>query len=147
MAADWHGTQRIPLQISGGIAIASIQTDLTDDVLNRFRDDLLQFIQAHGCRGLVLDFSGIDIVDATEFSELRRILDMASLLGARPMLSGLSPGIIAALIDADADIDGIAGVLHVDDALTELRGDTQRALNHAAPETPPVEGETDGNAG
>lgn len=121
MAEDWQGAPRIPMQISRNVVVASVQTDLTDAVLARFREDLLGFIQQHTASGLVVDFSGIDILDATEFAELRKILAMAQLLGARPMVAGLSPGIISSLMDAGADIDGVRGALRVDDALSRLR--------------------------
>ena len=137
MAGDWHGTPRIPMQISRDIVVASVQTDLTDEVLARFREDLLAFIQQHAAVGLVVDFSGVDIIDATEFAELRRLLDMAALLGARPMVAGLSPGIISSLIDAGADIDGVDGALRVDVALTVLRGQDAAGAEDAAPAATP----------
>ncbi len=142
MVADWHGTPRIPLQISGDVVIASVQTDLTEDVLARFSAELLEFVQRHAAAGVVIDFSGVDIVDATEFAELRKLLDMAALLGARPMVAGLSPGIISSLIDAGANIDGIAGALHVDDALTRLRGEVEALKSAPEPSGPEVSAES-----
>jgi rsbT antagonist protein RsbS len=109
------------LQLSSGIVVAAVQTDLTDDVIVRFQHDLLAFVHRHAASGVVVDLSGIDIVDASEFSQLRRLIDMASLLGARTILTGLGAGIIASLVDAGADIDGIEGALHVDDALSRLQ--------------------------
>ena len=142
MTADWHGTPRIPLQISRDVVIASVQTDLTEDVLARFSAELLGFIHRHAAAGVVVDFSGVDIVDATEFAELRKLLDMAALLGARPMVAGLSPGIISSLIDAGADIDGIAGALHVDDALSRLRGEADVLKSEQEPNGPQVSTES-----
>lgn len=131
MAGDWHGTPRVPLQLSRGIVIASIQSDLTTNVLERFRDELLPFIRRHGAPGVVVDFSGVDVVDATEFDALRRLLTMASLLGARPMVSGLSAGIIASLVDTGANIDDITGALHAEDAVAALRAGADAPLTAA----------------
>lgn len=134
MAGDWHATPRVALQISHNIVVASLQTDLTESVLARFREELLDYIRRHRAAGVVIDFSGVDLVDATEFNELRRLLTTASLLGARPMVSGLSAGIIASLVDTGADIDGIVGALHADEAVAALRGLTDGGPEPAAGE-------------
>jgi hypothetical protein len=45
---------------------------------------------------------------------------MAAVMGAKPMLVGLKPGIVSALVDMDVDVSRIRAALNVDDALVIL---------------------------
>ncbi len=127
----WEGTaedmaastvQRIPLQVARGCVMASIQIDLTPEVLQQFRKDLLERVQESRANGVILDVSGIDILDLDDFNGLRKTMEMAEIMGARPILSGLKPGVVSALIDLGADPEGLNAVLNLDDAFRLLEG-------------------------
>lgn len=121
MTVDYQDAPRVAMHAVRGIVVASVQTDLTEPVLARFQDELLSLIHRTGACGVVFDLSGIDLLDSIEFHGLRRILKMAELLGARAILSGLRPGIISSLVDANADTDGIEATLQMDDAIELIR--------------------------
>ena len=112
--------QRIPLQVVRGCVVASIQIDLTAEVLRQFRNDLLECVQKSSATGVILDVSGIDILDMDDFNGLRLTMEMAEVMGARPILSGLKPGVVSALIDLGADPEGVNAVLNLDDAFQLL---------------------------
>jgi anti-anti-sigma regulatory factor len=82
MSDDPGGIARIPLQISRDCVVASIQVDLSDIVLRRFRRELLELVQTSGARGVILDVSGIEVMDYEDFEALRRTMAMARLMGA-----------------------------------------------------------------
>ena len=112
--------QRIPLQVVRGCVVASIQIDINPEVLRQFRNDLLECVQKSRADGVILDVSGIDILDLDDFNGLRRTMEMAEVMGARPVLSGLKPGVVSALIDLGADPEGMYTVLNLDDAFQLL---------------------------
>jgi len=112
--------QTIPLQVVRGCVVASIQIDLTAEVLRQFRNDLLECVQKSSATGVILDVSGIDILDMDDFNGLRLTMEMAEVMGARPILSGLKPGVVSALIDLGADPEGVNAVLNLDDAFQLL---------------------------
>ncbi len=114
------GVQRIPLQFVHGCVVASIQIDLTPDVLRQFRTDLLARVQASEAKGVIFDVSGIEILDLEDFDALRQTMVMAEIMGARSILSGLKPGVVSALIDLGADPEGVNAVLNLDDAFRLL---------------------------
>jgi rsbT antagonist protein RsbS len=114
--------QRIPLQVARGCVVASIQIDLDPEELRQFRMDLLERLQESGANGVILDVSGIDILDLDDFNGLRSTMEMAEVLGARPILSGLNPGMVSALIDLGVDSEGVNAVLNLDDAFRLLDG-------------------------
>ena len=112
---------RIPLQVSQDCVVASIQVDLTEDVLRAFRDDLLEMLHATGAGGVILDLGGVDILDPEDFEALRRSLEMATLMGAHAILAGLRPGVVAALVELDARVEGVDAALNLDLAFALMR--------------------------
>jgi rsbT antagonist protein RsbS len=110
----------IAMQVSRGVVVASIQVDLDDDVLARFRQDLLGRIHETGSRGVILDVSGLETLDSEELAALRRIIAMTGLMGAESVLVGLRPGVVSALIEAGADVDGLPAAIDLDAAFALL---------------------------
>jgi rsbT antagonist protein RsbS len=94
--------------------------DLTEQVLAQFRQELLERIASTHVHGVVLDVSGVEVMDSTDFEMLRMTMSMASVMGAEPIIVGLKPGIVSALIDMDVDTRGVRAALNLDDALRML---------------------------
>ena len=111
----------IPIQVSRGSLIASVQVDLGEAVLRRFQQDLLAAIRTTGVTRVVLDLSSVTIVDAHDFEHLRRTLSMASLMGAHAILVGLQPGVVSALVELDVNVEDIDAALNLDLAFEEMR--------------------------
>jgi rsbT antagonist protein RsbS len=80
---------QVPLQMSNNCLVASIQIDLTADVLERFREDLLSELHARHARGVILDLSGIEVMDLSDFDDIRSTIAMAEIMGARTVICGL----------------------------------------------------------
>ena len=89
MSDERGGIAKIPLQISRNCVIASIQIDLSDAVLRQFRTELLELIQSSGADGVILDVSGIGVMDYEDFEALHKTMAMARLMGAPSVLAGL----------------------------------------------------------
>ncbi|MBW1687213.1 MAG: STAS domain-containing protein [Deltaproteobacteria bacterium] len=111
----------VAIQVSRDVGVASIQVDLDDDVLARFREDLLRRIHETGSRGVILDVSGLETLDSDEFAALRRIITMSTIMGAESVLVGLRPGVASALIEAGADVDGLRAAINLDAAFALLQ--------------------------
>ncbi len=101
--------------------VASIQVDLDDRVLATFREELLDLVRRSGARGVILDLSGVAVMDTDEFGALRDTMRMARLMGATSIVSGLQPGVVSALIDLGADTDGVLATATLDDAFARMR--------------------------
>lgn len=106
---------RVPLTVSRGCIVASIQRDLRGEVLQQFRDDLLERLQSSGANGVILDLSGLSIMDADDFDGIRRTLDMAALMGARAVVVGLRPGVVSALVALGVETGNFDTLLDLDD--------------------------------
>jgi rsbT antagonist protein RsbS len=110
----------VAMQVSRGVVVASIQVDLDDDVIARFRQDLLDCIHETGSRGVIFDVSGLETLDSEELAALRKIMVMTSLMGAESVLVGLRPGVVSALIEVGAEIDGLRAAINLDAAFALL---------------------------
>ena len=128
----------ISIQVSRDVVVASIQVDLNDAVLARFRDDLLRRIQESGCHGVILDASGLETLDSAELAALRRIITMTQIMGADTVLVGLRPGVVSALIEAGADVDGLRAAINLDAAYDMLQPEPAEEADE-----PAAEGEAD----
>jgi rsbT antagonist protein RsbS len=114
-------TPGVAMQVSRDVVVASIQVDLDDNVIARFRDDLLRQIHETGSRGVILDVSSLDTIDSEEFAALRGIIAMSTIMGAESVMAGLQPGVVSALIEAGADVDGLRAAVNLDAAFELLQ--------------------------
>ena len=112
---------RVPISMTHGCLVASIQVDLDEEILAVFRRDLLERIHASNAAGVILDVSGVALMDAEDFEALRGCIAMAKLMGARSILVGLQPGVVSALVDMDVNTDGIEATLELEEAFRLLQ--------------------------
>jgi rsbT antagonist protein RsbS len=125
------------MQVSREVVVASIQVDLDENVLARFQEDLLGRVHETGSRAVILDVSGLEILDSSEFAALRRIIAAVKIMGSDSVLVGLQPGVVSALIEVGADVDGIQTAIDLDAAFDLLEPEPEL---DAEPESVP-EGE------
>ena len=107
---------RIPLQVARGCVVASIQVDLDEEVLRNFPADLLARLNRSQVDGVIVDLSGVQIIDSQDFKALQRTISMAELLGARTVISGMQPGVVSSLVDLQVDLDDVVAAFNLDDA-------------------------------
>jgi rsbT antagonist protein RsbS len=113
----------VAIQVSRDIVVASIQVDLDENVVARFQEDLLRSIHETGSRAVILDVSGIETIDSKEFGALRSIIRIAKIMGAESVLSGMRPGVVSALMDADVDVNGLCAAINLDAAFDLIQAE------------------------
>lgn len=118
--SDSSGVSKIPLQVLRGCIVASIQIDLSGEVLRQFQKDLLALLQSTGATGVILEVSGVEILDLEDFNALRRTTQMAAIMGARTIMVGLQSGVVSSLVTLGADIEEIHGALSFEDAFLRM---------------------------
>jgi rsbT antagonist protein RsbS len=116
----YDDTPAVAMQVSRDVVVASIQIELNEDVLARFREDLLNRVHDSRSRGVILDVSGLETLDSDEFAELRKIISMCTILGTESILVGLQPGVVSSLIEAGAEVDGVRAAVNLDAAFNLL---------------------------
>lgn len=118
--SETSGAARVTLNRFRGCLVATLQVDLARGVLQRFQQDLLDQLASTRAKRVIFDCSGLEILDPEEFQGLQRVAAMARLLGARVVLAGLRPGVVAALITMGEDAKGMLTALTLDDAMLAL---------------------------
>jgi rsbT antagonist protein RsbS len=129
------------MQLSRNVVVASIQVDLDDDVLAVFENDLLGRVHESNSHAVILDVSGLETLDSQEFAGLRRIMSIVSIMGCESILVGLQPGVVSALIEMEADVEGLQTAIDLDAAFELL----DSRLELAADERNEIDGEEGGD--
>ena len=117
------------MQVARDVVVASIQVDLDEDVIVRFREDLLPQLHESGSHGVILDVSGVETLDTEEFAALRRIITMTRIMGAESVLVGLQPGVVSALVESGVETEGLTTAIDLDAGFGLLQQD---AVEHPA---------------
>ena len=97
--------------------IATLQPDVDEGYLSRLETDVSVALRQGDHRTLILDATPLELIDATDFNRLRRVIDTASLMGVKTIIVGLRPSVAAGLVESDADIDGLVTTLTMEIAL------------------------------
>ena len=111
---------QIPILRIGSTLLVSIQIELRDAVAESFQADVLTEIERRGTTGLVIDISGLDMVDTYVARILAETGRMAKLMGTNTVLVGMRPEVAATLVRMGYDMAGVRTALDLDDGLALL---------------------------
>ena len=114
------GYQRIPIIKLWSLLLVPLQGELTDNLANQLTSEVLTRIHEDGCSGLVIDITGLWLVDSHLCAVLSELSQAASLMGARTLLSGMKPDIALTLETMGVELKGVRTTLNLEDALTDL---------------------------
>jgi rsbT antagonist protein RsbS len=112
---------RIPILQIENFLVASIQTELHDQTAIRFKDDLLERIYDTKARGLVLDLTAIDVVDSFIARIIGDLAEMAGLMGATVVVTGLQPAVAITLVELGVELRGVVTALDLQKGISTLR--------------------------
>jgi rsbT antagonist protein RsbS len=110
----------IPVLRVGEILLVTVQTDLHDAVAEAFQEDLLAEIERTGAAGLLVDVTGLDIVDSYVARVLADTAKMAKLMGTDTVIVGIRPEVAATLVRMGYTMSGVRTALNVDEGLAML---------------------------
>jgi rsbT antagonist protein RsbS len=114
-------TGQIPILRIGPTLLATVHIELRDAVAEAFQADVLTAIEKSGSTGLLIDISGLDMVDSYVARIVAETGRMAKLMGTNTVLVGMRPEVSATLIRMGYAMEGVRTALNVDDGL-ELLG-------------------------
>ncbi|MEU1013997.1 STAS domain-containing protein [Streptomyces sp. NPDC088810] len=114
---------QVPVLALGDVLLVSLQGELHDGMAEQLQHDITSRIATSRVTGVVLDISGVDIVDSFLGRVLAEIASTASLLAARTVLAGMRPAVAITLVELGLTLPGLVTALDVDRAMELL---TQR---------------------
>jgi rsbT antagonist protein RsbS len=118
---------RVPIIKVWNLLLIPLQGEMTDELANELTNEVLDRIHQLGCLGLVIDITGLWIVDSHLCAVLSQLSSAAALMGARTLISGMKPDIALALETMGVQLKGVRTTLDLEDALELLgvRGPTR----------------------
>lgn len=142
------GYQRIPIIGFWDLLLVPLQGDMTDDMASRLVTEVLDRIHKSGSLGLMIDITGLWLVDSHLCSVLSQLASAASLMGARTIISGMKPEIAMALETMGISLSNVTTTLDLETALVLLgvqRPDVRDEHGGLGPESGDEPGARDGD--
>ncbi|MEU8034847.1 STAS domain-containing protein [Streptomyces sp. NPDC049099] len=111
---------QVPVLALGDVLLVSLQGELHDGMAEQLQQDITSRIATSRVSGVVLDISGVDVVDSFLGRVLAEIASTARLLAARTVLAGMRPAVAITLVELGLALPGLVTALDVDRALELL---------------------------
>jgi rsbT antagonist protein RsbS len=115
-----EGGDRIPVLKIGSLLLVSIQVDMHDRMAMQLQDDLTSLIVRHGAHGVLIDISGLEVVDSFIGRMLSDIAAMARVLDADTVVAGMRPAVAMTLVELGLSLPGVRTALTVERGMEKL---------------------------
>ena len=125
---------KMAMHITYGCLVVPVEVELYDDTVLHIREEILAKVWETRVNGVIIDLSGVSVIDSFSGGVIRDTAKAVSLLGATTVISGLQPETAAALVDLNLYFEGIVKVSTLEEGL--------RLLQPAAADRPELNNET-----
>ncbi len=129
--------ERIPILKMGRFLLVSIQVDMDDRTAMNLQDDLTTQIVKQRARGVLIDISGLDVVDSFIGRMLANTAAMARVLDAETVVVGMQPSVAITFVELGLSLTGVRSALNVERGmilLQEIAGRDVTGLSDAGDE-------------
>ncbi|MFD5266543.1 STAS domain-containing protein [Streptomyces sp. NPDC058335] len=115
------GGAPVPVLRLGDVLLVTLQGDLHDGTAEQLRQDIVEAIAGSRMTGVIIDISGVEIVDSFLGRVLAEIAANARLLAAQTVVAGMRPAVALTLVELGLTLPGLRTALSTEAAL-ELLG-------------------------
>ncbi len=112
--------ERIPILRIGDTLLVTIQVDMHDRLVMALQEDLTERIARTGARGVLMDISGLEMVDSFIGRMIGQIAAMSAVLDADTVVVGMSPAVAITLVELGMSLPGVRTCLDVEKGLRLL---------------------------
>ena len=110
----------VPFLRLGDILLVTLQGDLYDSAAQQLQQDLSETIAHSRVTGVVIDISGVEMVDSFLGRVLAEIAAQTELLAARTVVAGMRPAVAITLVELGLTLPGLRTALTTEVALELL---------------------------
>lgn len=110
----------VPVLRLGDVLLVTLQGDLHDSMAFQLQQDLSETIARSRVTGVVIDISGVEIVDSFLGRVLAEIAAQTELLAARTVVAGMRPAVAITLVELGLTLPGLRTALTTEAALELL---------------------------
>ncbi len=111
---------RIPILKLGRALLVTVQVDMHDQLATALEEDLSAKIVSARARGVVIDISGLDIVDSFMGRMLDNIAGVSRMLDADTVVVGMRPAVAITLVELGLELTGVKTALNVERGMALL---------------------------
>ncbi|AQS71208.1 STAS domain-containing protein [Streptomyces pactum] len=117
-------TGHVPVLRLGEVLLVTLQGDLHDSTAQQLQQDLAETISRTGTTGVItgviIDISGVEIVDSFLGRVLAEIAGQTELLAARSVVVGMRPAVAITLVELGLTLPGVHTALSTEVAMDLL---------------------------
>lgn len=111
---------RLPIIKLWDHILVPLQGDITDAVADRLRQNVLESISESGAEGLVIDITGVWMIDSHLCAVISNLAASARLMGTRSIICGMSAEVALTLQTMGVNMGGVKTALTVEEAFAML---------------------------
>ncbi|MFG3169072.1 STAS domain-containing protein [Streptomyces sp. NPDC048200] len=119
----------VPVLKLGDVLLVTLQGDLHDEAAERLQRDIGEAIAASSVTGVVIDISGVEIVDSFLGRVFAEVAAHARLLAAQTVVAGMRPAVAITLVELGLTLPGLRTALDAEEAM-RLLTTAPTALHH-----------------
>lgn len=118
----------VPILKQGECLIATVQSTLSDADWRNLQQELLERVGRFRSRSVVVDVTGLDVMDSFAARTLRAIVDSAHLRGVETVLVGIQPEVAFAMVQLGltSRFEGVLTALDLEEGLELLARSKRR---------------------
>lgn len=105
----------------GPLLIVSVPATADDRELRRLLDDLSDQVTKYRSHGVLIDVSGLDVLDSYATKMLQTIAAVIRLRGAHTVIVGIQPDVALAMVQLGLTLTGIDTAVDLEDGIRCLR--------------------------
>ncbi|MEU8983016.1 STAS domain-containing protein [Streptomyces sp. NPDC048309] len=120
----------VPVLKLGHVLLVTLQGDLHDHAAEQLQQDIGEAIAASSVTGVVIDISGVEIVDSFLGRVFAEIAAQAELLAAQTVVAGMRPAVAITLVELGLTLPGLRTALDTEEAM-RLLNPASTPLHHS----------------
>lgn len=117
---------RVPVIKLQDVLLVPMREHLDDRAMMRLVDEVGERIANDRAAGVIIDVSGVDVLDSFMTRTIRDLALSARLMGAITYLTGLQAAVAMTLVEMGLDVPGVRTTLNLDRALAEFARESER---------------------
>ena len=112
---------KVPILRLRDILLTSIQVEMSDEDAVAFQTDLLRTLAKTEAKGIVIDITGLSVVDSFLARVVKETATMAQMLGAEVVLTGMRPEVAIVLTEMGRELLGVETALNLEQGFYKIQ--------------------------
>jgi rsbT antagonist protein RsbS len=112
----------VPIMRMGRNLLVTLQGNLEDTTVEQIERAVTHEVATTRATGVLIDVSGLSIVDSFVARVIARLVAMVRLLGAEATIVGLQPAVAITLVELGVPMRHVRTALNAEQGMAQLRG-------------------------